>query len=358
MSSVPTSFYDIHPNDDHDQHQNFMAPIDASSNMGPGELVRPTPFDKVPAPSFPIPNNISATQAPHEQLPAFLMNEVTDDTDLAPAFSTYNAIPRFRIPFPFAMTSSRFFSGLPTSPENTLVPCASASCGIVPKRKRNRKPKDKHTKRNAAKPAKSKRAHARRTRGPTRNTRGKRGKPYCSGFEDMFNKLPLEVQRALNTFYTGCCESMTDRDNSTRQKHMFSKRHYENLPKEFLDILPCFVCPAYIAFHGACTSAKPGRYDSTERHCRSCAGFQEMNSESQILLFPLKITKGEYEAIRIYRTVSVDANDEDKEKNRPLVANSVNKLLGVTGNENFQIHENESNLPEAIHAVFRSLGMM
>ena len=37
---------------------------------------------------------------------------------------------------------------------------------------------------------------------------------------------------------------------------MFSKRHYENLPKEYLDILPCFVCPAYIAFHDACPSAK------------------------------------------------------------------------------------------------------
>ena len=82
-----------------------------------------------------------------------------------------------------------------------------------------------------------------------------------------------------------------------------------------------------------------------------------MNSKSQILS-PLQITKGEHEAIRIYRTLSVDVNDEDKEKNRPLVANSVNKLLGVIGNENFQIHGTESKLPEAIHAIFKSLGMM
>ena len=82
-----------------------------------------------------------------------------------------------------------------------------------------------------------------------------------------------------------------------------------------------------------------------------------MNSKYQIL-FPLKITKGEHEAIRIYRSLSGDANDEDKEKNRHLVTNSVNKLLGVIGDENPQIHEAESNLPEAIRTIFKSLGMM
>ena len=182
MSSVPTSFHDIHPNDDHGPRQNFTAPIDASSDVGPEELVRPAPFDRVSTPSFPISTNISATQVPHEQRPVSLMNGVTDYKDLAPAFSMYNAFSRFQIPYPFSMTSSRFFSGLPASLENALVPCAGGSCEIVPKR--NHKPKDKHSKHIAANPAKGKRvARARRTRGPTRNTSGK---PCCSGFEDMF----------------------------------------------------------------------------------------------------------------------------------------------------------------------------
>lgn len=185
MSSVPTSFYGIHPNDDPDPHQNFMAPIDASSNMDSGELFY-TPFDGVPAPLFPNPNNISATQSPPEELPILLTNGVTDDAGLAPVFPMYNAFPHFQIPLPFAMTSSLFFSGLPTSPENTLTPSPILSCGSVPKRKRKRNHKSKgiYTKRIAADPAKSKRvAHTRRTRGPNRNTSSR---PHYAGFEEMF----------------------------------------------------------------------------------------------------------------------------------------------------------------------------
>lgn len=349
MSSVPTSFYGIHPNDDQDPHQNFMAPIDANSNMGSGELFCPTPFNGVPAPSFPNPNNISATYSPQEEPPAFRMNGITNNASLAPAFPTCNAFPRFQIPF--AMASSLFSPGLPTSPKGTLAPSPCPSRGNVPKRKRNHKLKSKDIyKRIGADLIKS--AHTRRTRGPTRNISGK---PYCARFEDMFNKLPLEVQRALNLCYTGCCETMTDRDNSTRQKHMFSKRHYDNLPREYLNMLPCFVCPAYIAFHGACTGAKPGRYDSAERHCKNCVGFQAMNFKSR--MFPLEISKGEYEAIKIHR--AQDARVEDLERTRPLVASSVNKLLGVmAGHENIQIHETESNFLEAIRAIFKSLGKM
>lgn len=103
-------------------------------------------------------------------------------------------------------------------------------------------------------------------------------------------------------------------------------------------------------------SFRPGRYDSTERHTKSCAGFQEMNSKFQPGVFPLEITKGEHEAIKIHR--AKDATAEDEERTRPLVVNSANKLLRATGHENFQIHETESNFPEAIHAIFKYLGMM
>jgi hypothetical protein len=81
-----------------------------------------------------------------------------------------------------------------------------------------------------------------------------------------------------------------------------------------------------------------------------------MNSKFQPGVFPLEITTGEHDAIKIHR--AKDAKAEDKEKTRPLVVNSVNKLLRVTGHENLQIHETESNFPKAIHAIFKSLGMM
>jgi hypothetical protein len=202
MSSVPTSFHGIHPDDDHDPHQDSITPIDASSNTGSGEPFYPTPFDGVPTPSFPNPNNISATQSLREELPAFLMNGVTDDAGLAPVLRTYNAFPHFQVPFPFVIPPSVFFSGLPTSPESTLVPLPppGPSRINVPKRKRIRKSKDKYTKRTGADPTKGKRvAHTRRTRGPTRKTTSK---PRCAGFEFMFvrsSHLVLDNYKRLLT---------------------------------------------------------------------------------------------------------------------------------------------------------------
>jgi hypothetical protein len=170
MSSVSTSLYGIHPHDDHGLHQNLMAQIDANPSMGSGEPFYPTLFDGVPAPFFQNPNNISATQSPHEEqlvVPAFLTNGVTNDAGLAPAFPTYNAVPHT---FPY-VTSSLFFSGLPTSPGSTLTPSRGPSRGSVPKRKR--KSDDDYTKRIAMYLAKSKKV------APTR-------KPYGAGFRDMF----------------------------------------------------------------------------------------------------------------------------------------------------------------------------
>ena len=169
MSSVPTTLYGIHRNDDPDPHQDFTAPLDASSSMHSGEPFHPTPFDGVSAPSFPNPSNISATLS-HEEQPAFPTNGATGDACPPPVFTTSNTVPYFQTPFPFAMTSSPFFSGVPTSPaESALPPSPSPPRGKLPKRKPNAK--DVYTKRITANLAKSKRvANTRHARGPTRTT--------------------------------------------------------------------------------------------------------------------------------------------------------------------------------------------
>lgn len=175
MSSVPTSFYGIYPNDDHDPRQNFMAPIDASFHVGSGEPFYPTPFDGLPVPSFRNPNNISTT---HEELPAFLTNGVTVNDGQAPAFPTYSAVPHSQTPFPFAMTSSPFVSR--TSPESTLAPAPSPSRGNRGLHQCIRGSKDTYAERIAAYLSKSKRAaHTRRTRGLTSKGSG-------AGFRKMF----------------------------------------------------------------------------------------------------------------------------------------------------------------------------
>ena len=178
MPSISTSFYGIHSHDDHDPHQNFMAPIDASFNTSSGEPLCPTPFDGVPAPSVPNPNNISATRPSREELPAFLMNGAPDDVNMAPAFPKYNAAPHFRSPFPF-MISSQLISGSPKSPERTLAPSPGPSRGGLPKR--SRKSEGTYAKRIAAYLAKSKRLAP--ARGPTRNTNRR---PSGAGYGDMF----------------------------------------------------------------------------------------------------------------------------------------------------------------------------
>jgi hypothetical protein len=179
MSPLSTSFYGIRSHDDHDPHQNFMAPIDSSSNTSSGEPFYPTPFDGEPAPSFPDTNNISATQS-HEELPAFLMNGDTDDAGLAPVFPTYNEVPHFQTQFPF-VTSSLLFPGLslgPESTESTLAPSSRPSHGSLPKRRR--KSEYAYKKRITAYLASKKVAHI---RGLNRN---KIKRQYGSGYADMF----------------------------------------------------------------------------------------------------------------------------------------------------------------------------
>jgi hypothetical protein len=208
MSSIPTQFYGTHPNDDHEPHQNFMAPIDASYNMGFRELFYPTHFYGVPAPPFPVPNNISATQSPYEDLPPSLTNGVTNDAGLPPVFPTYNAFPHFQTPFS-AMTSSRFFSGLPTTPESTLAPSPGPSHGNLfkPKRKRDTHRKSKETNAKLVAAKRKRVAHTRRSQGPNRNTSRR---PY-GGFEDMLVCSPHPV---LNNYE----RPLTERNSHRKKK--------------------------------------------------------------------------------------------------------------------------------------------
>ena len=111
----------------------------------------------------------------------------------------------------------------------------------------------------------------RRTRGPNRRRPG-------TGYSDLMvrslvswscmmefymdscavakDKLPTEVQDALNRNYRNCCEVVVKKDTSTIQKHKFSNRHCSNLPQELHALLPSFACPAFVAMHGSCKSAK------------------------------------------------------------------------------------------------------
>ena len=219
-SSLPTSFYAIPVNEDHDSLQNFMAPINSSSNMGSGEPLYPTTFN-MPAPSFPNHNNISAT---HEELPSFLKKGVTDDAGLqvAPVFPTNSAVPHFQAQIPYALLSGLFCSKSPTFPENTLVPTPGPSCGNLPKH--HRKSKDIYTKLITAYLSKSIRvARARRTRGPTWNT-GRRS--YGAGFQDMIVRSSHPILDSYNRLLTNKTIAYTQKNRipSRMKSKMLSTR--------------------------------------------------------------------------------------------------------------------------------------
>ncbi|KAH9994344.1 hypothetical protein BJV74DRAFT_831601 [Russula compacta] len=167
--------------------------------------------------------------------------------------------------------------------------------------------------------AKDKRSNVRGcTRGPNRRRPG-------TGYSDLMDKLPKEVQDALNRNYRDCCEVVVKKDNSTMQKHRFSNRHCSNLPQELQELLPTFTCPAFVAMNSSCRSAKAGRYDSTERHCQNCPGFKELNTAGQ--MYPMELTKGEFKAVRDYRR---SAHPSQAQGTYPLlVQNASMKVLAM-----------------------------
>ena len=51
-------------------------------------------------------------------------------------------------------------------------------------------------------------------------------------------------------------EVVIKKDNFTVQKYQFSNRHCSNLLLELQAVLPSFTCPAFVAMHDSCRSAK------------------------------------------------------------------------------------------------------
>lgn len=100
-----------------------------------------------------------------------------------------------------------------------------------------------------------------------------------------------------------------------------------------------------------CLTFRAGRYDSAERHCQNCAGFQEINWGKKEPL-PVVITRSEYDNVRKARlTISEKRGDA---KTIKLNGKYLRKLLersikdGLPENIQINPDEDESNCSDAI----------
>ncbi|KAI0248837.1 hypothetical protein BJV78DRAFT_1232833 [Lactifluus subvellereus] len=231
---IPTSFYDILPNDF--LQQSYMSPLDNfvktdfKESLGPertdgGDGPAPLMRDEVPRSQVPPPitrmSSISSTVSSTSSLDS----ASTDASDLA---------------------SHDLDESLPLQRDGHLAPAAMRAA-----QRRARRPGPL------------------RRRGPNKRRAG-------TGYADMMvrslrlvlnrglmyspaiakDKLPIDVQDALRVEYPDCCEVVKDKDISTKQKHRFSNRHFNRVPGEFQHLLPSFTCPAFVSLHGKCKSAK------------------------------------------------------------------------------------------------------
>jgi hypothetical protein len=80
------------------------------------------------------------------------------------------------------------------------------------------------------------------------------------------------------------------------QKRQVSFPHSGLLPSSPLPPFPFNIFRSHVAF-------RAGRHDSAKRHCVKCPGFKELGRGLEI--FPVKVTRGEYEAIKEFRKNSV-----------------------------------------------------
>ncbi|KAH9062295.1 hypothetical protein EDB87DRAFT_1576041 [Lactarius vividus] len=158
-----------------------------------------------------------------------------------------------------------------------------------------------------APPTKRKAKGTGRPRGPNRRRPG-------SGYVDMMNALPVEVQNALQRKYANCCEVVRGKDPSTVQKHRFTRRHFDRIDPRYQGLLPGFTCPAFVGMYEKCKNAK---YDSTERHCDKCPGFTEMRKKMGLTkLYPFGLSRDEFKAVRDFRKINSKA-DSDVSGPRP-----------------------------------------
>ncbi|KAH9972961.1 hypothetical protein BGW80DRAFT_1252319 [Lactifluus volemus] len=226
-----------------------------SVNMG---FLNP-PFDGEPEPTFPLIN-----EAPYTHVPSQITRNPSTSSN-----ASYTSESSF--------LSTSTYPPTPTFPEQAEA---------LPKSE------DKHLACTANRGAR----RENRRFGPYPTSR--RGQNLGTGAGVLMESLPEDVQLALQVFYPGCCEVVNGKDSSTWQKHWLTKKHFSNLP-ECQSMQPAFICPAFISLHPKCTTAKAGRYDATNRHCKGCRGFKELFSN--IKVSPLEITVGEFSAVSAYR---------------------------------------------------------
>lgn len=281
----PSSFYDIFPNDF--QHWNFAAP---AANLVGGAPVD-TPRYGLQNPGGGVPAPVRTTTP--AEAPAFQVPTLVEETSSTDSSSEAQTPPSSQLtsPDPSAPSSGVIsFQDLTQLSEiqGFSVTATAADAPTTTKRR---------TKKNGG---------PRRRRGPNKRCKG-------SGYADLMQKLPLMVQYALEQEYPDCCEIVRGKDPSTVQKHRLAKRHFNKIDPELQSLLPAFTCPAFVGMHPQCRSAKAGRYDSTERHCNSCPGFQELQAAYKNgILFPFVVSKKEFDGIQRYRkTVKPGDNFSD-----------------------------------------------
>jgi hypothetical protein len=138
--------------------------------------------------------------------------------------------------------------------------------------------------------------------------------------------LPEAVQRVLVKFYE-CCGNAKKKDKNTLMKHRLTNKHFTHaVAGSALNVQPVATCPAFLSMHGLCRNAKyvspfalpffafissvltvafrPGRYDSSKRHCDDCAGFKKIGAKCQqsgMAITPVQITRGEFLAVQEFR---------------------------------------------------------
>ncbi|KAH9173324.1 hypothetical protein EDB89DRAFT_720044 [Lactarius sanguifluus] len=312
----PKSFYDIFPNDY--VNWNFVPPVGNFAGGAPAE----TPRYGFQYPGGGGPALVPLT-APVFQAPAPFEMTFTGSAGSPTAQSTISSHP----------TPSG-----PSTPSSQDMAQLSQELGLdLPVS-------------TVAPPARRK---AKRTGAPRRRAPNKR-RPG-SGYVDMMNALPNEVQHALQQEYANCCEVVRGKDPSTVQKHRFTRRHSERVDPIYQGLIPSFICPAFVGLDEECKNAKSGRYDSTERHCIKCPGFMTMRKRngSIIDLYPFQISKEEFEAFRGYRKSKAKSKDDlDTGVRAPELVEAVlfrllKTLAGATCSPKLAVSESQpADVPE------------
>ncbi|KAI0285153.1 hypothetical protein BC826DRAFT_1189743 [Russula brevipes] len=249
----------------------------------------------------------------HHIFPASLGNLPPTGGVHAPVFPTYDDL------FP---TPTSFISAPSLQPSGSLQPTSTVSYDAAPFGNLL-SPESNDARPTAKSLGKRKRSESPRPR--IRRLRKRR----CpgTGYADVMAGLPIAIQNALMQEYPDCCTAVKKRDDSALMKHRFSRAHHEMVPADLQPQLPAFTCPAFIALHPECPSAKHGRYDSSERHCEGCPGFKEIRGHA--LVFPIGITRQEFESILKFRKAAKPLNPDGEAVFSSHVQDAVFKFLDM-----------------------------